>query len=61
MYICAYSYTYHWQSVMTVLPASAFELTGHTTHEADPVTALKEPAGHALQGPPLGPLYPALH
>lgn len=32
-----------------------------TVHSDVPRTALKLPWAHAVQGPPLGPVYPALH
>ena len=31
------------------------------THALDPVTVLYCPAGHAVQAPPFGPVYPASH
>lgn len=33
----------------------------HTTQEAVPVCDLKYPAGHEGQGPPFGPVCPAVH
>jgi hypothetical protein len=35
--------------------------SGQAMHSAEPVAALYVPASHAEQGPPSGPLYPALH
>ena len=33
----------------------------HWVHPAEPASALNDPAGQGMQGPPLGPEYPAIH
>eukprot|EP00961_Rhodomonas_salina_P050515 678341-Rhodomonas_salina.1 len=34
---------------------------GHSMHASDPLRALNVPVPHAVQSPPSGPVYPALH
>jgi len=50
------------QSSIEVLPTGEVALAGHPlAHPAGPASILNFPAGHELQGPPLGPVKPDGH
>ena len=42
-------------------PAGDTELSGQAVHAPVPGESLYFPSSHAVQVPPLGPVYPALH
>ena len=49
------------QPMHTLAPTPENVPTGQLVHAAVVVSLLYCPAGHAVQGPPGGPVYPALH
>ena len=50
----------HLQAKDDVLATGEVDCAGQGWHEPEPVWNLNVPAGHAVQGPPLGPVYPEL-
>jgi len=44
-----------------VAPAGDVESPGHAVQDPPPDASLYVPASHAVHGPPLGPVYPAMH
>jgi len=51
----------HTQSEDVSLPEGELEPEGQLLHDPAPDPALNVPAGHAVHGPPFGPVKPALH